>query len=43
MNYGIKLKIYLGQEFDSEPVRNDKYIKAEINSYNTIFYGKKHH
>ena len=41
MKYGIKLKIYLKKEFDSEPVYNDKYMKTKINLLNTKFYGNK--
>ena len=29
------------KEFDSEPVYNDKYIKAKIDLYNANFYGNK--
>ena len=36
-----KIKNLFEKKFDSEPVYNDKYIKAKINSYNTNFYGNK--
>ena len=29
------------KEFNSEPVYNDKYIKAKISLYNVNFYGNK--
>ena len=36
-----KVNNLLKREFDSEPVCNDKYIKAKISLYNTNFYGNK--
>ena len=36
-----KVKNVFGKEFDSEPMYNDKYIKAKINLYNTNFYDNK--
>ena len=33
-----KIKNLFGENFDSEPVYNDKYIKAKINLYTTNFY-----
>ena len=41
MKYGIKLKIHLRKKLDSEPVDNDKEIKAKINLYDINFYGSK--
>ena len=41
IKYGTKLRNYLGKNFDSEPVYNDKSIKTEINLDNTNFYGNK--
>ena len=40
IKYGIKSKIYLEKNY-SEPVYNEKYIKAKINPYNKKFYGNK--
>ena len=36
-----KIKNLFEKQFDSEPVYNDKYIKAKIISYNKNFYGFK--
>ena len=36
-----KIKNLFEKKFDTEPVYNDKYIKAKINSYNTNVYGNK--
>ena len=36
-----KIKNLFEKKFDSEPVYNDKYVKAKINSYDTNFYGNK--
>ena len=34
MKFGKKLKNSLEKEFDSEPIYNEKYLKAKIKSYN---------
>ena len=34
MKFGKKVKNSLKNEFDSEPVYNEKYLKAKIKSYN---------
>ena len=34
MKFGKKVKNSLKKEFDSEPVYNEKYLKAKIKSYN---------
>ena len=36
-----KIKNLFKEKFDSEPVYNDKYIKAKINLYDKNFYGNK--
>ena len=36
-----KIKNLFNKKFDSEPVHNDKYIKAKVNLYDTNFYGNK--
>ena len=36
-----QIKKLFEKKFDSEPLCNDKYIKAKINSYNANFYGNK--
>ena len=36
-----KIEGFFEKKFDSDPVHNDKYIKAKINSYNKSFYGNK--
>ena len=36
-----EIKNLFKNEFDSEPVYDDKYIKAKINLYDTNFYGNK--
>ena len=36
-----KINNVFKKEFDSEPVYNDKHIKAKINLYNVNFYGNK--
>ena len=36
-----KTKTLFEEHFNSEPVYNDKYIKAKINLYDTNFYGNK--
>ena len=36
-----KIKNLFKKEFDSEPVYDDKYIKAKINLYNANVYGNK--
>ena len=45
MKFGKKLKIVLNKEFDSEPVYNEKNLKAKLNPYNgktnTNFYDNK--
>ena len=45
MKFGKKIKNSPKKEFDSEPVYNEKYLKAKIQSYNwkisTNFYNNK--
>ena len=45
MKFGKKIKNSLKKEFYSEPVYNEKYLKAKIQSYNgkisTNFYNNK--
>ena len=45
MKYGEKVKNNLKNEFDCEPVYNEKYLKTKIKSYNgkinTNFYENK--
>ena len=45
MQFGKRLKIISKKEFDSEPVYNEKYLKAKIKSYNgninTNFHNSK--
>ena len=45
MKFGKKIKSSPKKEFDSEPVYNEKYLKAKIQSYNgkirTNFYSNK--
>ena len=45
MKFGKKIKSSPKKEFDSEPVYNEKYLKAKIQSYNgkisTNFYNNK--
>ena len=36
-----KINNWFKKKFDSEPVYNDKYIKAKINLYHRNFYGNK--
>ena len=36
-----QIKKLFEKKSDSEPLCNDKYIKAKINSYNANFYGNK--
>ena len=45
MKFGKKVKNIIKKEFDSEPVYNEKYLKAKIKSFNakmnTNFHKKK--
>ena len=34
MKFGKKAKTSIKKEFDSEPIYNEKYLKAKIKSYN---------
>ena len=38
LKYGIKIKVYLKIEFDSDPVHYAKYIKTKIKIYNDRVY-----
>ena len=43
LKYGIKFKVYLKKEFDSDPVYYAKYIKTKIKIYNDRVYTNFQH